>query len=102
MSPGRFLASDTKRWKAKTFAELLLSYEQRPSSDRYKSVQPKNTLWSGGHQVVKGVRWPEGVAMINNVVCCLIFFPSYARGCLSQPSLTHVKAETSNSSSEPV
>ena len=34
---------------------LLPSYEQRPSSDHYKSVQPTNTLWAGRHQVVKGV-----------------------------------------------
>jgi len=81
---------------------FLLSCEQRPSSDPYRSVQPTNTLWAGRHQVVKGVWWPEGFAMINNVVCCVILFPAYARGCLSQPSLTHVKAETSDSSSEPV
>jgi len=81
---------------------LLLSYEQQPSSESYKSVQPTNTLWAGGHQVVKGVRCPEGFAMINNVVWCLIFFPAYARGCLSQPPMTYVRAETSNSSSEPV
>ena len=59
-------------------------------------------LLGGRHQVVKGVWWPEGFAVINNVVCCFIFFPAYARGCLSQPPLTHVRAETSNSSSEPV
>lgn len=37
---------------------------------------------------------------LNNVVCCLIPPPVYARGCLSPP-LTHVRADTSNSCSEP-
>ena len=62
----------------------------------------KKHLWARRYQVVKGIWWPEGLAMINNVVCCLILFTAYARRCLSQHPLTHVRAETSNSSSEPV
>jgi len=81
---------------------LLLSDEQRPSSNPYKSVQTTNTLWAWRHQVAKGDWWPVGFAVVSNVVSCLILFPTYARGCLSQPSLTHVRAETSDSSSEPV
>ena len=38
----------------------------------------------------------------NNVVCCLILLPANARGRLSQYPLTHVRAKTSDSSSEPV
>jgi len=37
------------------------------------------------HQVVREIWWPEGFAMMNNVVCCLIFISAFARGCLSQP-----------------
>ena len=43
----------------------------------------------------------EGLAVINNVVCCLNLLPAYARGCLSQPRW-HTRAETPDSSSEPV
>jgi len=38
------------------------------------------------------------------IIWCAVCFlrPAYARGCASQPPRTHVRAETSNSSSEPV
>jgi len=79
----------------------LLSYKQQPSSDPYRLSQPTNTLWAGRGQVVKRVWWSAGLAVINNVVCCLIH--PLPRICTRLPltPLTHVRADTSNSSSEP-
>ena len=49
--------------------DLLRAFEQRPSSDSHRSVQPTNALWTRRHQVIKRVRWSEGLVVINNVMC---------------------------------